>query len=62
MKHHKADQYRAGRNDQYVMEESRLGCRAAMGKLSLHVLVFPGVRVLAKGIHCVRHKLLDGGL
>ena len=28
----------------------------------LHILVFSGVRVLAKGIHCVRHKLLDGGL
>ena len=25
------------------------------------ILVFSGVGVLAKGIHCVRHKLLDGG-
>ena len=26
------------------------------------ILVFSGVGVLAKGIHCVRHKLLDGRL
>ena len=26
------------------------------------ILVFSGVGVLAKRIHCVRHKLLDGGL
>ena len=28
----------------------------------LHILVFSGVGILAKGIHRVRHKMLDGGL
>ena len=37
-------------------------CTLDIASKVLHILVFFGVGVLAKGIHRVRHKMLDGGL
>ena len=45
-------------------QEVNEGCISALDVASnvLHIPVSSCVRVMVKGIHCVRRKLLDGGL